>query len=304
MIRIRDAHSQEAHNTCDKIYAIENLHDSKQLEDIIRLLLRDLDPKSNFLTRTNPLQIWSSIDEKIHPELDRFEILEKRYAREIENSLAASFPDLMEDWNYDKNKTYNPSAFTKSSTAKVWWKCHICSQEWEAKIVDRTSKHNKCPVCSNKLLREGFNDFATLYPNLLEEWNYTKNEFLPNKVLKRHNTKVAWTCKKCGFEWEASMGERTRKDKPSGCPQCRVNNASLAKHIKALDRGTFAETHPQYLDEWDYSQNEISPNQVTFGANVKVWWKCSLCGHSWQTLLPNRVKYNSKCPSCKQKKIL
>ena len=299
LIRVKDSKATETFNTCDKAFAIDNLKDTNQLKKIIRLLLQDLDPASNLWTRRNPIQVWSIIDSEIDPDFDRFEILEDKYKRTVENSFVNSFPDIFKDWNYEKNQTFNPKSFTKGSTIKVWWKCHVCKQEWQAKIVDRTSGHNKCPVCSNKILREGFNDFATLYPEILEEWDYNKNTILPNKILKRHNTKVSWKCKKCGFEWIASLGERTRKDKPSGCPQCKLNKASLAKHIKALKRGCLAETHPKYLKEWDFSKNNISPNEISYGANIKVWWKCYLCGYSWETLLNNRVKRNSKCPKCK-----
>lgn len=302
LIRVKDAKSKEVLNTCDKAFVIDNLKDIKQLEKIIRLVMQYLAPKSNLLTRKNPPRIWSTIDSGINPDIDRFKILEDKYKRNIENSFINSNPEIFQDWNYKKNQTFNPKAFTKSSTMKVWWKCHVCNQEWQAKIVDRTSGHNKCPVCSNKILREGFNDFATLYPEILSEWDYNKNTILPNKILKRHNTKVAWKCKKCNYEWVASLGERTRKDKPSGCPQCKINNASIAKHLKAIGRGTIEKTNPEFLDEWDYDLNVILPSQITYGSSKRVWWKCKCCGHKWQSSPNNRIRKKSKCPKCHYEK--
>lgn len=300
LIRIKDSKAKESYNCCDKTFAIENLKDNNQLEIIIRLLLQYLDPSSNFLTKKR-YRKWSTIDSEINIETDRFKILENKYIRDSENSFANLYPNILKDWNYEKNHSFNPRAFSKASTIKVWWKCHKCNQEWQAKIVDRTCGNNKCPVCTNKILREGVNDFATLYPEFLEEWDYSKNEIPPNKILKKHNTKVYWKCKKCGFGWIASMGDRTRKDKPSGCPHCKKINASVSKHLKALKRGSISVTHPDCLNEWDYSKNVVSPNEVSYGANIKVWWKCKCCNYSWQSLLSNRLKRNSKCPKCKYK---
>ena len=302
LIRIRDSKAIFDSDTCDRALMIDNLKNHQQLENIIRMLLRDLDPESNFITRKNPKQLWSTIDEKIRVEDDRFEILKDKYLREEENSFAQEYPELLKDWDYNKNKTFNPKAFTKYSTINVWWKCHNCEHEWQAKIVNRVYGYKNCPVCSNKLLKEGYNDFATRYPKLLEEWDYDKNELLPNKILKRHNTKVFWKCKNCNYEWIASLGARTRNDKPSGCPQCKINNASLAKHLKAVNRGTLNITNPEILIEWDYDKNSLKPNEITKGSNKRIWWKCKICGYEWQSSPNNRTRKNSSCPKCHYQK--
>lgn len=35
-------------------------------------------------------------------------------------------------------------------------------------------KHG-CPYCTGQKVRKGINDFATLYPDLLKEWDWDKN---------------------------------------------------------------------------------------------------------------------------------
>lgn len=301
LIRIRDSRAEYHHNTCDYNIGIDNLQNINQLNNIIRILLKEIDPESNSWTRKNPYQIWSTIDSQINVEKDRFKILENKFLREEKNSFIYDYPKIYHEWNYDKNQSFNPKAFTKSSTRKVWWKCSKCGYEWQAKIVDRTSGHNKCPVCSNHVLKEGVNDFATLYPNLLTEWNYNKNIILPNEILKRHKTKVWWKCKKCEHEWLAAIGERTRMDKPSGCPKCKIKSDSEKKHQKAILRGSLIETHPELLVEWDYDRNKVKPNEVTHGSGLYVWRKCQYCGNSWQTSLNNWTRKKSKCPKCKKK---
>lgn len=41
--------------------------------------------------------------------------------------------------------------------------------------------------------------------------------------------------------------------------------------------------YDDYIKEWDYEKNkDRNPNTLTAGSSHKVWWKCSVCGHSWQ----------------------
>ena len=64
------------------------------------------------------------------------------------NDLASLRPELLEEWNYDKNKDYNPNELSEHSGKKIWW---ICSKghEWEARICDRNRRNSKCPHCKN-----------------------------------------------------------------------------------------------------------------------------------------------------------
>ena len=56
------------------------------------------------------------------------------------------------------------------------------------------------------------------YPQLAEEWFAEKNGNLtPYMVSKCSNKVVWWKCKKCGYEWEASVNSRSNG---SGCKKC------------------------------------------------------------------------------------
>ena len=66
------------------------------------------------------------------------------------------------------------------------------------------------------------------------------------------------------------------------------------------------ETHPWLIEEWDKDKNEISPGEVTYGSNKRVWWlhgKDKPCGgHSWITMVKNRTGVNKTgCPACSGK---
>ena len=78
-----------------------------------------IDRESNAWTRKNPLQFHSSI--KVDLEKDRQEIL--KYLSVVANSLAEKRPDLIEEWNYEKNGLLKPEMFHEHSNESVWWNC-------------------------------------------------------------------------------------------------------------------------------------------------------------------------------------
>lgn len=69
-----------------------------------------------------------------------------------ENNLSVLFPDLVKEWDYDKNKNINPTTISTGSKIKVAWKCgRNPSHEWEATITDRCNKNSGCPFCANEM---------------------------------------------------------------------------------------------------------------------------------------------------------
>ncbi len=48
--------------------------------------------------------------------------------------------------------------------------------------------------------------------------------------------------------------------------------------------------------EWDYTKNDIFPNEVTIGSHKKVWWNCAK-GHCWNAEIKSRAQGNG-CPYC------
>lgn len=68
---------------------------------------------------------------------------------------------------------------------------------------------------------------------------------------------------------------------------------------------SLAETFPAIAAQWDYERNgALTPADVTYGSNKIVWWKCPICGHSYQKKISNRTApakrktESEKCPIC------
>lgn len=67
--------------------------------------------------------------------------------RRLNNSLARKFPEILKEWDFEKNSEINPDTVSYGSKKKYWW---ICSNNhsWEASPNQRTKpKPPGCPLC-------------------------------------------------------------------------------------------------------------------------------------------------------------
>lgn len=62
------------------------------------------------------------------------------------NDLSTKCPQLVDEWDYDKNVELLPSQVTPGSHRKVWWICSNCGHSWEATIKNRVNGTG-CPNC-------------------------------------------------------------------------------------------------------------------------------------------------------------
>ncbi len=56
------------------------------------------------------------------------------------------------------------------------------------------------------------------------------------------------------------------------------------------------------MKEFNYEKNTLNPNNLTFGSNKKVWWKCEK-GHEWYVSVSNRTR-GTGCPYCMNRLIM
>jgi len=135
-----------------------------------------------------------------------------------ETDLATLRPDLMEQWDREKN-TVDPRETTVSAHDKVWWKCAL-GHSWQAAVFSRTRENaSDCPYCTGKKVLPGFNDLTTRKPKLAREWYQPLNgQLKPDQVTLGSNKKVWWRCSD-GHVWQAFIYART-KPNGTGCPVC------------------------------------------------------------------------------------
>lgn len=131
------------------------------------------------------------------------------------NCLVFTNPQLSKEWHPTKNGDLTPYDVTIGSNKEVWWKCDK-GHEWKARINSR--KFNGCKCCSGRKSSKEYN-LLILYPELCAEWDYNKNNKIPEEYTPYSNQKVWWKCKECGYEWKTVIYIRTGQNK-SSCPKC------------------------------------------------------------------------------------
>ena len=62
-----------------------------------------------------------------------------------ENSLAARYPKIANEWHTEKNGILKPWDVTHGSHKKVWWRCKN-GHEWTARVYSRSAGRG-CPHC-------------------------------------------------------------------------------------------------------------------------------------------------------------
>lgn len=208
------------------------------------------------------------------------------------NDFATQCPELCSEWNTEKNKVL-PNEINRWSREKVWWKCDN-GHEWQTAVSDRT-KGNGCPYCGNRIPVEGENDFCTMNPELMKEWNDGKNAGIdPHKLTYQSTISVWWKCKK-GHEWQAPV---YRRRKGCGCPICA---SEKNRHIVIKGRNDLQSRFPELVASWDDERNgDLKPDSIMTHSNRKIWWKCKN-GHHWRATVLGRA-YGSGCPICEGKR--
>ena len=192
--------------------------------------------------------------------------------------ISETHPELAAEAN-----GWDPTTITSGSGKKLAWICKL-GHEWDAAVYSRAGRNLGCPICSGQKILPGFNDLATIFPEIAKQasgWD-------PSKVSRASGKKLPWECN-FGHKWEAKICNRTGKNQ--GCPTCSDKRVLVGKN----DLRT---THPKIAKEaigWD-------PSEFMEGHTSKKNWKCHL-GHVWEATIASRAGRNTGCPVCNGKKV-
>lgn len=215
-----------------------------------------------------------------------------RVASQGTNDLATIRPDLLSEWDFDRNR-FKPDECAIYSNRRAWWRCKTYGHEWCAMISSRTAAHTGCPYCAGRRVSIGFNDLATLRPDLATEWHLARNDCNPTDVTVGSNRKIWWKCEEYAHEWVASVADRVRG---YGCLVC--SGRIVVRGFNDLES-----SYPSLAAEWDRERNGFAATEITCGSNRRVWWTCAN-RHSFETSVAMRTARGRGCPYCANKRVL
>ncbi len=141
------------------------------------------------------------------------------------NSFGSKHPDLLSEWDYEKNKV-DPFDVYENSTHSYFWKCPKGDDhKWPTSIANRVGNIGKaptnCSICShNKCVPSVSLEYN--HPELMKEWDWDLNTVDPIKIFPNYSKKVCWVCKSNKeHRWKATPNKRAGLEK-TGCPFCNV----------------------------------------------------------------------------------
>jgi hypothetical protein len=214
------------------------------------------------------------------------------------NDLEFLNPVLASQWHPVLNNKLLPSEVTATTNKKAWWQCSVDPRhEWDARIKDRHYGHG-CPVCDNKRIMKGINDFATYHPELLSEWSDELNGSLtPYNVSPSSAKKIWWICPKDERHiYRMSLNDRHNNHGCTVCPGRVV--------IQGVND---AATHyPHLLEDWHPTLNgDLALSDFSTMSFKLAWWICKVNpNHEWETPIYVRTGQNQGCPICTGTRII
>lgn len=164
----------------------------------------------------NPDHEWEAAVQNRVRQGDGCPYCSGRYATK-ENNLAVKYPELVAEFNLEKNYPLTPYNVTAaSSRKKFWWKC-VKGHEWQNVRV-RSGKVQNCPYCTGTKATHD-NHLGITHPEIAKQYNSTKNTVPLDKIRYGSRTHRWWICEE-GHEWEATVSSRSRATRGTGCPEC------------------------------------------------------------------------------------
>lgn len=241
---------------------------------------------------------------------------QEKLAKVFLTELANTYPSNVRNYFLDKPTAFlaidtdyyagfslNDLANLGTSTKKVCFRCLDCGYSYSftpSEIIYKKSNYG-CACCTGRVVVPGINDLASNDNyDLLKDWDYSKNRFLPTEVTYSSSKVVNWLCHVCGYSWKKDVSTRNSISSPRGCPVC--SNQKVAAGIN-----DFATKNKEYMHLWDYSKNSLDPTKITPSNSQKVYMLCEQ-GHSFSAKCNNLTtklqQGHVPCPYCSRKKVM
>lgn len=144
------------------------------------------------------------------------------------NDYAAIHPELLDEYAPDNER--KPDELVVTWKTNVKWVCPTCHGEYECSPVNRKKGDNACPYCNGRRVLSGYNDLATIHPELMKEWSYPDNMIRhidPTQISDKSSQIIWWVCDKHSrrktYPMKVSDRVLMQKRHMTACPYCRGN---------------------------------------------------------------------------------
>lgn len=200
--------------------------------------------------------------------------------------------DLIAQLHPTLNEGLDTSKLFVGSSLKVWWKCQNHNHAYLAAVRHKVDGQG-CAVCLGRQIVPGFNDFATLRPDIVHQFHPEKNcDLTPQNIGKNYKERVWWKCD-LGHEFESRPVNR--KDAAS-CPVC--SGRTLLKGFNDVES-----QYPHLVEAFITERNPgVKLDEIGKSYRQKLWWKAP-CGHETHALISNCIP-KIPCEYCIGRKVI
>lgn len=202
-------------------------------------------------------------------------------------ALSKAYPEIAAEWLHSKNCGWGPEDFPTGSHVIAWFKCSECNHAWQAAIKTRTIMHSGCPNCNC-----GETTDLRDYPTALQQFDKKKNKGIDPHMLPT-TKQVWWQCQAAkDHAWFLAF---RRKGSKTRCPFCRGAKGSSSNNITM---------NPKLAKQFHPTKNSMKAKDIPLGSKRMICWRCKRSSdHIWQAIVDDRVRDDSDCPYCKNRKV-
>lgn len=195
------------------------------------------------------------------------------------NDLESTHPDIAH-----LVTTENPRQIISTSTKRISFTCPEYKDHVFMSSPLDMCNGRKCPYCTGRSVKVGFNDFATVHPDLATKVS-ASSEVKPHQITAGSNKKLTFNCDN-GHTYQSSAKNASIG---YGCPYCSSRKLSKENSIQI--------THPDIAKRFS-SKSKHSPSEVSIGSHKKVMLICkNNSNHFYEISCGNIIPWDS-CPHC------
>jgi hypothetical protein len=136
-----------------------------------------------------------------------------------------------------------------------------------------------------------------------QEFHPIRNGSLtPSDVPYSWKQKVWWQCPNIpAHEWEATPNNRTKKNNPTGCPDCRGNHLRGKVPFERSLQGKA----PEVVSELIPDRSGFTAAEVLYGSKQVAWWRCPAGHPDYEMPINDRTNASRRqgCPYCARKRL-
>ena len=141
-----------------------------------------------------------------------------------ESCLAATHPQIAQEWDFEKNGDKTPYNTLSGTDYPAWWRCPN-GHSYQANIYERTGKDKRgCPECRSLAFRN---------PLLASYYDEACNPIPANRLRAYANGPCHWKCPE-GHTWVAQPNNMQKRRPEAYCRSCR--EAAEAKKDNTQNR--------------------------------------------------------------------